>query len=75
MSDIRERTIPGGFTLDYNPKIWNAGHVFIWSVVYESFVRDGMITVKPGDNLPEAYFRDRGEWPDNYTEIFFVDEG
>jgi hypothetical protein len=75
MSDIREKTVPDGFQLDWDKDSWNVGHVFRWSPVFECYLKDGtLITVKPGDTLPEAFERvmEHPMFPGDW-DVFFVE--
>jgi hypothetical protein len=66
---------PEGFIEDWNDSIWNVGFVFMWSPVYDDWLSDGRITVKPGDTLPEAWDRARPDQlftPKDFN-IFFTD--
>lgn len=71
---ITKREIPDGFQLDWNSEIWNVGFVFIWSDVFDGYLRQGQITVKPGDTLSEAFERVVGEPLFSNREVFFVKE-
>lgn len=71
-----DRPVPTGYTLSYNPDIWNVGHVFRWSNVYCAYLKDTglLLTVKPNESLDEAYERVHGYSIPYNTEIFFVNE-
>lgn len=50
------REPPAGYVEEYDDTIWNVGHVFRWSEVYEAWLDcSHQITVKPGQSLAEAY--------------------
>jgi hypothetical protein len=71
---ITKREIPDGFQLEWDNTTWNVGFVFIWSDVYECYLQQGQITVKPGDTLTEAFERVVGEPLFSDREVFFVKE-
>ena len=67
------RTPPEGYTRSYNPDMWNVGHVFRWSNVYDCWLDCELrLTVKPQDTLQDAYFRvvDETLWR-GVLEVFF----
>jgi len=67
---------PQGFTKDYNREIWNVGHLFTYSFVFNCYVQHNeRITVKPGETPSEAYERENNGSPLFTKEVFFVDEG
>jgi hypothetical protein len=72
MKPITSRPIPEGFTLEWDNTIWNVGHTFQWSDVFQQYMKQGTIAVKPGQTLPEAFQSILGEpmWPE--YEIFFI---
>ena len=72
MSEVRE--VPEGFQLDWDKESWNVGHVFTWSEFYECYLKDGIITVRPNETLPEAYEREY-DMPlmDKNVDIFFAE--
>jgi len=74
MTPITSREIPEGFQLDWNSETWNVGFVFVWSEVFEGYLQQGQITVKPGDTLSEAFERAVGEPLFSDREVFFVKE-
>ena len=53
--DHNGRTIPDGTQLEWDDTTWNAGHCYMWSDVYDAFMWHSLITVKPGQTLPEAF--------------------
>ena len=72
MTAVSSRSVPDGFTGEWDSTIWNVGFVFRWSDVYEVWLDCNIsLTVKPGQALCEA-FDDRMEGPPRpeYT-IFF----
>jgi hypothetical protein len=73
MTPLTKREVPDGFTTEWDNTTWNVGFTFMWSDVYQGYLRCGQITVKPGDTLPEAWERVMNEpmWPE--YEIFFVE--
>jgi len=70
---MQTRELPEGFQLDWDKAIWNVGHVYIWSPVFEGWLRSGIITVRPNDTLAEAYERVYDAPLPKHTEIFFVE--
>lgn len=74
MKPVTSREIPEGFQLDWDDQIWNVGHVFRWSEVYDCYLQEGLISVRPGDSLSEAF---ESVFDTPYTlefEVFFVKE-
>lgn len=71
---------PQGFTHEYNPDIWNVGHVFVWSDVFAEthgvgWLQTGrMVDVKPLDNLQEAHKRKHGKYLNDNEVILFVED-
>lgn len=75
MKAITAREIPEGYALDWNVRLKaRLGHVFMWSEVYDCYLQEGIITVRPNDSLAEAFERvyDTPMWPE--YEIFFLEE-
>jgi len=72
MTPVTSREIPDGFTLDYNPETWNVGHVFIWSDFYERYMKDGILSIRPGECFDDAFRRAYGHEMTKEYEIFFV---
>ena len=64
---------PEGFIEEWDNSIWNVGFVFRWSSVYEAWLADGMISVRPNDTLAQAWDRDRPNelFTTNDFNIFF----
>lgn len=76
MTTVANRPVPDGYTEEWDSTIWNVGHVFMWSDVYECWLdHDLMITVKPGQTLSEAYTAVTDEPLWKQYNVFFVDEG
>ena len=74
MTPITKREVPEGFTIEWDDTIWNVGHPFMWSDVYSGYLKmTGVLTVKPGQTLPEAWdaFYDQPMFSE--YEIFFVE--
>ncbi len=70
------RELPDGYTDQHDSTIWNVGHVFSWSNVYEAWLDcNGQLTVKPNMTVRDAFenFMDHPMW-DNYA-VFFVAVG
>jgi len=66
------RPIPDGYTDDHDSTLWNVGHVFMWSDVYDAWLDcEIQLTVKPDMTVKEAFEDYMGEpmWRE-YT-IFF----
>ena len=75
MTPITSRPIPDGFQLDWDKETWNVGHAFMWSELYQQYIRtEKTITVKPGQTLPEAFEAAYGFSPGTDYEVFFVEE-
>ena len=81
MKAITAREIPEGYhlmprgkTLEWDHSGWLVGHVFRWSEVYDCYLKEGIITVRPNDSLAESFERvyDTPMWPE--YEIFFLEE-
>ena len=84
MKAITAREIPEGYHLMPRWSSWSAlldrqicwhvGHVFRWSEVYDCYLKEGIITVRPNDSLAESFERvyDTPMWPE--YEIFFLEE-
>jgi hypothetical protein len=54
---------PDGYTEDYDCQLWNVGHVFRWSDVYEAWLDcEVRLTIKPNMPISEA-FEDRMDHP------------
>lgn len=66
------RPIPDGYCLEWDDTIWNVGHVFRWSPVYEMFLQCRNITVKPKQTLAEAFEAAYNHPMWNDYEVFFV---
>lgn len=73
MTPLSQRPVPEGFTLEWDKSAWNVGFVFMWSEVYQCYMKKGMLTVKPEQTLAEAYevWADEPMFSEN--EIFFSD--
>jgi hypothetical protein len=55
-----------------NASLWNVGHVFVWSPVFQRWVdRRNMITVRPDETCREALKRE-GIEPIQDVKVFFV---
>jgi len=74
MTPITKRPCPAGYTTEWDSSIWNIGFTFQWSEFYQQYMREGSITIKPGQTLAEAFESVIGEpmWPE--YEIFFVED-
>ena len=72
MTSVSNRPVPDGYTEKWDSAIWNVGFVFRWSEVYEAWLGySGMVTVKPGQTLCEAFEESVGEPMWNDFTIFF----
>ena len=75
MTSVAMREAPDGMTYDYNESIWNVGHVYTWSNVFEGWLWTQIrLSIKPYENLTEAYQRETGQSLPLNTTIFFVKE-
>ena len=68
-----EHPTPDGYTKEWDFTLWNVGHVFRWSDVYEAWLECGRCTVKPGQTLGEAFeaWADHPMWLD--YAVFFAE--
>ena len=74
MKPVTSREIPEGYQLDWNNQIWSVGHVFRWSEMYDCYLNEGMVTVRPGDSLPQAFERVFDMPYTSEYEVFFLKE-
>ena len=74
MKPITSRPIPEGYTLYWDNTTWNVGHIFRWSDVYDQYMKECTITIKPGQTLPEAFEAVINEPMFPGYEVFFVEE-
>lgn len=55
---------PDGYTENHDSTVWNVGFVFWYSNVYEAWLEDAVISVRPGQTGSEALEErtDYSEW-------------
>ena len=73
----RERlnSVPDGYTFEHDDTIWNVGHVFRWSDVYNDYLDCGIrLSIRPEQTIAEVYEREVGEPMFNEYDVFFVKE-
>ena len=74
-TSLTNRPIPDGFQLDWDSKVWNVGHVFVWSEFFKTYTQSNSnISIKPGETLAAAFKRHCGIDLTNDYEIFFAGE-
>ena len=67
--------IPDGYQLEFNATLWNVGVEFIWSNFYECWLETRYrFTIRPNENIAEAYLRESGENLPFDADVFFVKE-
>lgn len=75
VTPVTKRPIPDGYTLDYNPDIWNVGHVFRWAEFFGQYAKDTqLVSIAPNEKLAVAYERAFGEPQPTNVEIFFSEK-
>lgn len=64
MPDVMGIPAPDGYTEDHDSTVWNVGFVFWYSRVYEDWLQDAVISVRPGQSGTEALEErtDYSEW-------------
>jgi hypothetical protein len=55
MTTATIRELPDGYTDQHDSDVWNVGHVFRWSNLYDTWLYCGVITVKPNATIKDAY--------------------
>ena len=65
--------LPYGYTRQINGKLWNVGHLFTWSPVYNLWVDERTtIGIKPDETFSQAYRRNFGEPLPHGVFVFFI---
>jgi hypothetical protein len=70
----QDRPVPDGYTEDYDCQLWNVGHVFRWSDVYEAWLDcEVRLSIKPNMTIGQAFAEqmDHPMWLD--YSVFFVE--
>lgn len=74
MANATTQPAPDGYTENYDSSLWNVGHVFSWSNVYEAWLDCSVrLSIKPDMPISEA-FEERMDHPmwDEFA-VFFVE--
>ena len=69
------RELPDGYTDQHDSDLWNVGHVFLWSTVYEAWLDCGVrLSIKPNVSVRDAFEEhfDCPMWNDH--AVFFDSE-
>lgn len=75
MTNVTSKPVPDGYTVEWDNTIWNVGHIFRWSDLYEGWLNyEHRVTVKPGQGLGEVFEGATGEPMWLHYRIFFVNE-
>ena len=72
--DLTARSTPDGFTSEHDSTLWNVGHVFRWSSVFDCWLDESVrISIKPHEAIADSFRRhiDEPMWPE--YAVFFAD--
>jgi len=75
LRDCKGRAIPDGYTDQYDSTIWNVGHVFRYSDVYDGWLDCNIrLSIKPDESIVDAYTAYTDEPMFDVYSVFFASE-